>query len=373
MGSHFALDPGGLDALISSLWNLGYHVVGPTLGDGAIVLGDIRTLADLPAGWTDTQQGGEYRLHRRDDGAFFGFAQGPQSWRKFLSPPRALMWRGTRTKDGFSVEDAEGEGPAERYAFLGARSCDLHALESQDLVYGRGMAEPGYVARRTSAFMMAVNCTEPGGTCFCSSMGTGPRADRGFDLALTEVLGPGQHEFLGEVGSPLGASVLATIDAREVDGTEVETAATLVHAAAGRMGRTMAPEGLRELLATNLEHPRWDSVAERCLSCANCTLVCPTCFCSTVEDVNDVTGDHAERWRSWDSCFTADHSYLHGGSIRPSTRARYRQWLTHKLGTWHDQFGMSGCVGCGRCITWCPVGIDLTEEIAAIRDSQGAP
>jgi Fe-S oxidoreductase len=97
-------------------------------------------------------------------------------------------------------------------------------------------------------------------------------------------------------------------------------------------------------------------------------MVCPTCFCTTVEDVSDVTGDHAERWRRWDSCFTLGFSYIHGGSIRNSGKARYRQWMTHKLASWIDQFGTSGCVGCGRCITWCPVGIDITEEARAIRD-----
>ena len=83
-------------------------------------------------------------------------------------------------------------------------------------------------------------------------------------------------------------------------------------------------------------------------------------------------GARAERWRKWDSCFTLDFSYIHGGSVRTSAAARYRQWLSHKLATWIDQFGSSGCVGCGRCITWCPVGIDITEEVAAIRASEAA-
>jgi Fe-S-cluster-containing hydrogenase component 2 len=134
----------------------------------------------------------------------------------------------------------------------------------------------------------------------------------------------------------------------------------------------MDTSGIKELLYRNPEHPRWDDVAERCLACTNCTLVCPTCFCGSVEDVTDLVGETAERWRRWDSCFTLDHSFLHGGSVRSSTRARYRQWLTHKLASWIDQFGTSGCIGCGRCITWCPVGIDITEEVAAIRATDGA-
>jgi sulfhydrogenase subunit beta (sulfur reductase) len=90
-----------------------------------------------------------------------------------------------------------------------------------------------------------------------------------------------------------------------------------------------------------------------------------------VEDVSDLSGDHLERARVWDSCFNADFSYLHGGNVRQSTSSRYRQWMTHKLGSWIDQFGMSGCVGCGRCVTWCPAAIDITEEAAALRRAAG--
>jgi len=146
-----------------------------------------------------------------------------------------------------------------------------------------------------------------------------------------------------------------------------------VDRAAGQMGRTMDTAGIKELLYRSYDHPRWDDVAKRCLTCANCTMVCPTCFCSTVEDTSDLKGEHAERWRKWDSCFTMDFSYIHGGSVRSTPRARYRQWMTHKLATWIDQFGTSGCVGCGRCITWCPVGIDITEEVRAIRESEQGP
>ena len=149
-------------------------------------------------------------------------------------------------------------------------------------------------------------------------------------------------------------------------------AITAVDEAAERMGRTMPVQGLPQLLADSRESPHWDDVASRCLTCGNCTMVCPTCFCTTTEDVTDLTGDHAERWRLWDSCFALDFSYLHGGSVRTSGQSRYRQWITHKLGTWHDQFGSSGCVGCGRCIAWCPTGIDITQEVSALARLQDA-
>jgi ferredoxin len=338
--------------------------------NGAIVYGEITSAAELPIGWTDSQDGGTYRLERRDDDARFGYAVGPHSWKRELFPPRVRLFQ-ARLQAGEApvIEEDEHDGPP--LAFVGVRSCELHAIEMQDVVFmGGRQVDRDYAQRREGVFVVAVNCFEPGGTCFCASMDTGPRVDRGYDLALTEIL-DGEHRFLVEVGSTRGAEVLRELPQRGADDRDLTAAAAAVDAAADRMGRTMETLDLRDLLARNLEHPRWDEVASRCLTCGNCTLVCPTCFCSAVEDVNDLSGEQTERWRVWDSCFSIDYSYIHGGSIRPSGRSRYRQWLTHKLGTWHDQFGSSGCVGCGRCITWCPVGIDITEEVAAIRATEG--
>ncbi len=217
---------------------------------------------------------------------------------------------------------------------------------------------------------MAVNCAVAGGTCFCVSMNTGPKASAGFDLALTEIIEAGEHQFIVEAGSDAGREVLAELPQRAAAQPEIDTAEAVVTQTAASMGRQMRSDDLHELLMGNLNHPRWDQVAERCLTCANCTMVCPTCFCTSVEDASALDGSEAERRRRWDSCFTMDFTYIHGGSVRASPRSRYRQWMTHKLATWIDQFGTSGCVGCGRCITWCPVGIDITEEVHAIRESE---
>ena len=232
--------------------------------------------------------------------------------------------------------------------------------------------DSGYARRRAGVFIVAVNCTEPGETCFCTSMGTGPQAGPGYDLLLTELAGESGHEFVVEAGSAAGRALLADLALLPADGRcGAARPLRLSPSAAAHMGRTMDAGGLRELLAASHDAARWDEVASRCLTCGNCTMACPTCFCTTVEDVTDLSGDHAERWQSWASCFELDFSQLHGGPVRASGVSRYRQWLTHKLGTWHDQFGSSGCVGCGRCIVWCPVGIDLTEEVAALRDELG--
>jgi len=200
-------------------------------------------------------------------------------------------------------------------------------------------------------------------------MGTGPKAVSGFDLALTEILTTAKHCFLVEVGSGRGAGVLRNVPHTSATAEVQEQAERLLQKTAAQMGRQMDTVEIRELLYRNYENPRWEEVGGRCLSCGNCTMVCPTCFCQAIEDITDLTGQEAERWQRWDVCYTLDHSYIHGGSIRSSAMARYRQWLTHKLATWIDQFGCSGCVGCGRCITWCPAAIDITEEINAIRKS----
>ena len=367
------LERADLPRLFEALQARGYRVVGPTLRDGAIVYDTLAGVADLPAGWTDAQEGGTYRLTRRNDAALFGYAVGPHSWKKFLFPPEERIFRARCTEDGFEVLPEEIAAP--KLAFLGVRSCEIQAIAIQDKVFiGGPFADRSYQLRRQNIFIIAVNCGQAGGTCFCVSMKTGPKATGGFDLALTEILDRDRHYFVVESGSDAGAEVLAELPQRPAEEFEVAAADAAVARAASQMGRTLDTNGIKELLYRNLEHPRWDDVANRCLSCANCTLVCPTCFCSNVEDVTDLTGEHAERWRKWDSCFTVGFSHLAGGDVRPSVRSRYRQWLTHKVGTWIDQFGTSGCVGCGRCITWCPVAIDLTEEVRAIRESEaGTP
>jgi sulfhydrogenase subunit beta (sulfur reductase) len=365
----FVVTTEGLQALLDALQRRGYRVVGPTLHDQAIVYDDITSISDLPKGWTDEQDGGRYRLARRDDDALFGYAVGPHSWKKFLHPPVLRLWRAERNGD--EVRLAPEAPSEERFAFFGARSCDLHAIAIQDRVFlGGAYVDPHYRGRRERAFVVAVNCGHPGGTCFCVSMGTGPRAEAGFDLALTEICDDSGHVYLIDVGSDEGRALLAELPHRVAQHAEVAAAEAVVASAAAAMGREMRSDDVHDLLLRNLEHSRWSEVAERCLTCSNCTMVCPTCFCTAAEDASDIGGSQTSRSRRWDSCFTMDFSYIHGGSVRASARSRYRQWMTHKLATWFDQFGTSGCVGCGRCITWCPVGIDITEEVRAIRDSE---
>jgi sulfhydrogenase subunit beta (sulfur reductase) len=371
VGAQRVLERADLPRFLKALQSAGYRVVGPTVRDGAIVYGEIRGEQDLPIGWTDHQEAGKYRLERRTDQAVFGYNVGPHSWKKFLFPSRERLWTATRTGTSFTVVPEKDDGPP--LAFLGVRACELAGMDVSDKVFDGVVRDPGYHARRSRALRIAVQCGQAGGTCFCVSMGTGPGVRRGHDIALTEILGPPRHYFLVDVGSPAGAAVLAHVPLKPAAKEDSEMANSIVAQTAASMGRTLDTAGIHDLLLTQPEHPRWEIVARRCLSCTNCTMVCPTCFCSTTEEVPDLNGDTVERWRRWDSCFNLEFTALHAASVRKSPLSRYRQWLTHKLASWQDQFGTSGCIGCGRCITWCPVGIDLTEEVAALRVPPAKP
>lgn len=370
----FVLQADGLDLLIQAIRGEGFQVLGPVLRDQAIVYDEVSSIDDLPKGWTDEQEKGHYRVKQRDDGAYFGYAVGPHSWKKFLQLPQRQVWGAQKSASGIELTEIVSEVPS--MAFLGVRSCELHAIAIQDRVFiDDKFCNDDYAHRRDKLFMVAVNCTSAAATCFCTSMNTGPQVTLSSDLVMTEVIDDDEHFFLIRSGSYRGEQVMKQLPLQPAAKRHLEAAENAVQSAVRAMQqgpRSFDSSDIKELLYRNYESPAWEQVAERCLSCANCTMACPTCFCSTVEDKTDLSGDHAERWERWDSCFTADFTYISGGPVRSDTRSRYRQWMTHKLATWYDQFDSSGCVGCGRCIAWCPVGIDLTEEVQRIREMETA-
>ncbi|MBI5474988.1 MAG: 4Fe-4S dicluster domain-containing protein [Ignavibacteriae bacterium] len=361
-----------LNHLFKTLQSKGYTTIGPKVRDGAIGLDALQSAADLPQHYTDEQAPGSYTLHKNGHKAFFNFVVGPQSWKKFLYEPRTRLFSARKNGKSFEViPDKNGEG--KRYAFIGVRPCELQAIAIHDKVFHTGeYVDDRYQKIRDNIFLVAINCTNPGGNCFCVSVKSGPAATQGYDLVLTEVATDEKHHFLIESGSPAGEEILRDMPHRDATQDEIDCAKRMLDSAAKNMGKSLDVSNIGQKLNDNFEHAHWDDVAKRCLSCTNCTMVCPTCFCSTVEDVTDLTGEHAERWRRWDSCFTSDFTKIAGGNTRMSTRTRYRQWLMHKFAHWQEQFGTLGCVGCGRCITWCPAGIDITREAARITDT-GVP
>jgi ferredoxin len=361
--SCFALDAERFGDLIDVLKDLGYVVYGPVERDGAIVCDLIDSVEQIPKGLSDVQMPGSYRLVKRDDGRYFGYVVGPQSPKYVLRPSQHLLFK--VRKDGKTMLP---QPDVKKIALVGLRSCDLKAIEILDKILLQGpYVDNTYAALRKGALFIAVNCTEPGNNCFCTSMNTGPFAQSGYDICITELLNDGNHVFILDVITDKGAEVVNRLGCRNATDEELSAVSRLMEEAKNKIKKKLNVENIKDDLYKNLEHPHWNEISNRCLACGNCTLVCPTCFCTSVFDKTSLSLDMAERWEVWDSCFSIDYSYIHGGSIRQSIMSRYRQWLMHKLATWVDQFGTFGCVGCGRCITWCPVGIDIVEEANKVR------
>lgn len=361
-----------LQWLLDLLIFRGYEVIGPVVEEGVIVYDALKSVEQLPQGLRDVQAPGRYRLEARDDGAWFGHAVGPHAWKRWLHPPKRTLWTATRHPETGQLEIADEAPTPHKLAFIGIRPCDLKAVGILDRVLlHSGYRDLGYARQRDAVLFVAVQCTSPADTCFCTSMGTGPRADDGFDLALTELPQGSptltEHHFVVQARSKAGHELVTELGLDSAAAAHQEAALAATDAAAQSITRRMPTEGLKTFLQASYNHERWDDIATRCLSCANCTMACPTCFCTRNDTVTDLHGTEARLERSWDSCFTSSFSYMHGGPARPSAYSRYRQWMTHKLASWHDQFDSSGCVGCGRCLTWCPVGIDITAEVAAMR------
>ncbi len=351
--------------LLDALKEAGFACIGPQVRDGAIIYDTLTTSTQLPWGLRDFQEPGSYRLEKTAEYKAFSWANGPQALKPYLFKAEETLWRVKRDEAGKFIFEAEyAKAPA--IAFIGARACDLAALAIQDKVFIEAkQIDIRYQQRRESLLIIAVNCTYASKNCFCVSAGTGPKVNHAYDLVLTEV----DQGFVVQSGSERGAAILAKLTLTPASLLQIQQGALEIQQAANMQSKKIPFNNTRALglaLMNKLDHPRWLDVAERCLSCGNCTLVCPTCFCHSERDKPSLEATSSEHVREWDSCFTKGHSYITGKVIRPDTQSRYRQWLTHKVATWFEQFDVSGCVGCGRCITWCPVGIDLTEELSAM-------
>lgn len=360
------------DALVDALCSEFDEVVAPVLVDGVIRMRPIDGADELPSGVTDDQRPGAYRATKTGGTHRFSYAVGPDSLKAIVHPPRSPVWSMTRDDDG-NVAVSVAPTRRVRRAVLGARACDLAALERLGHTQLDGPhPDRHHAAARDGLFLIGVDCSQPAPTCFCESTGTGPSVDGGAaDLSMTELDGDDGVHYVLRAGSDRGREFAESLGLRSAEPDELadaERARRSVHTAMRAM-----PADAAAIVLADLEHPRWDDVAERCLTCGNCTAVCPTCFCTDTADQVDLDGGTAHRDRVWDTCFSLEYSHLGPGPVRSSPRSRYRQWLTHKLGTWHDQFGESGCVGCGRCITWCPVGIDITAEVDALASTGVAP
>jgi sulfhydrogenase subunit beta (sulfur reductase) len=362
IGSTISIQKHAFDTILIRLREAGYQTIGPRVKNDTLVYEPFESLNQLPQGYITEQDAGRFRLTYTGHGRYFDLIPGAQSWKQFLFPPRLDLF--TLQKNGKNWEMATPHQDTPSYAFIGVRACELAAIQIQDKAFLReDFTDPVYRARRGKVFILAVNCLHPAGTCFCASMETGPRVKEGFDLCLTEL----DDVFLLTIGSELARELLADVPFELASAFLLSNAERGIEHASQEMGRTLDTGDLPEVILDNLDNPYWQEIAKRCLSCTNCTQVCPTCFCWDAVDQMNLSSTETRRERVWDSCFNPGYSYQAGGNTRPTISSRYRQWLSHKMGTWKQQYGTFGCVGCGRCITWCPAEIDLTREISALR------
>jgi ferredoxin len=350
-----------------------YTVIGPRLRNGVIVVDEI-TFNDIPFGYSDHEEPGLYRT-QKEGRNLFSFTIGPDSLKKFLHSSYKPLFSFDKTKQSYSVEPCKDNKKAQ--AFFGVKSCDLSALSVLDRVFSslkntsHGAQIFEYTRARQQAFIVAVNCIRAGNNCFCASMDSGPEVKDGYDIALTEL----ETVFLAEAGSEKGKNIIETLPIQKAGAEVIAQRQNVIEECRLSMKKTIKTDDLPEFLYRHFDSPRWKEVAKRCLACGNCTLVCPTCFCNSIFDYVTLSGIKSsheyrgQRIRAWDCCFSANFARVHGGNFRHSRRARYRHWMNHKLAYWIEEFGVSGCVGCGRCITWCPVGIDITEELQALREN----
>jgi ferredoxin len=372
MDTAVALGAQGLQHLLAVLNAQGFTIIGPTLGAAAITLGRVTSIGDLPLGWTDRQTPGSYALTRSGSEGFFQYTCGPHTWKTYLYPPETILWCAREHGGDIRMEARETDIPS--YAFVGLRPCDLRSLGILDRVLADQVhCDPYYRECRRRLFTVVVNCLQPGGTCFCSTVGGAPATVAGCDIILSESIEGPCRTLVAEPASRRGAEVLEATGSPDAARDTIDNlrrmsdrAAAMMHGASP--GLPPGPD-----LQQCFDDPHWSTLELRCLACGNCTLVCPTCFCHGIRDTGSLDGSLARRTRIQDSCFNLAFSYIHGGSVRATVAGRYRQWLLHKLAFWQDQFGTSGCVGCGRCITWCPAGIDLRREAGALAGDQHRP
>lgn len=346
-----------LAELFALLQQQGFRLHGPQIRDGAIVYDDLKSVNQLPQGWQDQQVPGQYRLKRSGSSRQFNWANGPSALKPLLYPAREVMWQAKRGDDG-CLQFLVPEQAKDKVAIIGVKACDLAALKLQDQHFLEGeYVDPGYQAKRQGLFLIAVNCNVSAETCFCVSTGDGPEVSQGYDILLTEL----DDGFIIQSGSDKGVAIVDKLPLHEVTAVMAETAKQQIREAEQQQTRSLNIIA-KDDLQSRRDHPQWEDVAERCLACGNCTMVCPTCFCHRQHEEPQLNGKDSEHVREWDSCFGESHGELAGFQVRATVKQRYQQWMVHKLDTWQTQYGRSGCTGCGRCMTWCPAEIDFVAE-----------
>jgi ferredoxin len=290
--------------------------------------------------------------------------------RRFIYPPSRTLVTIERDLNrcvGASADDAA------RPLLFAVHPCDMQAISVLDGVLLGDYRDPHYEKMRKAAVTVVLNCAKACEKGFCASMGSGPflKLREGYDIELTRLRSDdgGEGGYLVEHGSRRGKMLVERGSRMKKADKKAFAEKVRLEAEASRsFVRRLDTDGLVDALGRNLDHPVYRRTAEeKCLGCTNCTMVCPTCYCYNVSDETSLDLKRTVRKRQWDSCQELNFARVHGGNFRSSREARLRQFVTHKLCTWVEQYGCFGCVGCGRCMTWCPTGIDLAEMAGEVR------
>ncbi len=294
-----------LDAFLAALAADGRRVVGPVVRDGAIVMADVESADALPIGLTIVSTPGRVSLKALADGPgqrrAFQYAVSGDGIKRSTFPSRVDALSTEIEPDGTVRVRIQAPLDDPPVAILGARACDLAGLAVHDQVLAGGpVVDPDYAARRAGLLVVAVECAVATSTCFCTAVGTGPEVSTGADLILNEL----DDGYVVRAPTSAGEQIIASLALEPAHPTATAAATAEVAATRASMQADAIPAHARDVLLANLTHPRWDEIAERCVSCANCTLVCPTCFCTGVSITSDMEGRASTSARMWDSCFT---------------------------------------------------------------------
>lgn len=334
-----------------------HQVIGPVEQKWAVNLAPVSSASALATGVGAEEKRASYRLTREPGNSDLSGARPMNSPKSFNFLSREPLLTAERINGETRFETPAIE--TRKKAFFGLHSCDIAGLFVMDRTFSKRYGDPAYDSRRENTLVIGVGCSKPGANCFCSTFDTGPDLKSGFDIGLTWL----GDKYLVEVATEAGERIVSALP-KEPAGPDAMRERDKKTADARRsMTKAFDLKKALTVLNDNYDHPYWNEPSERCLSCGNCINVCPTCYCYRVVDETSLDGKTATRTRVWDACQHLEFSAVHGGNFRPERVDRIRQWVNHKINWTIEQYGVSGCVGCGRCITWCPTAIDITEPV----------
>ncbi|MDA8409540.1 MAG: 4Fe-4S dicluster domain-containing protein [Treponema sp.] len=283
-----------------------------------------------------------------------------------LLSPKTIFFPQNETMFAFGSGGIREQVESSPKLLFGVTSCDLSGLLFSDGFFAKDFPDRYYLSRSENRLIIVKGCLKPPrqGSCFCASAGTGPFAQRGFDLQLVDLGG----EYLVEVGSGKGESFILAHSAFFASGDGRERAAEAVKRdATATLGPGVDFDKALRLMVTGDFEKNFARIGERCVYCGACLYVCPTCTCFNVVDRAD--GGSGSRMRTWDGCvFEGYTREASGHNPRPSKTARTARRYEHKLKYDPLVAGRSGCVGCGRCLDSCPVGIGMSKFIREVAD-----